>query len=316
LPPKLIAIVGPTASGKSALALALATRLEGEIIGADSRQVYIGMDIGTAKPTLEQRNAVPHHLVNILPPDEPFSLGDWLTLARRALDDIWRRGKLPILVGGSGQYVWALLENWLVPQVPPQPELRRQMEERAALEGVPSLYSDLERLDPEAASRVDRRNPRRVIRALEVFYAIGRARPNCTVKEAPPWDALVLGLKVERKDLYDRIDARIDSMIASGLIEEVKQLIAFGYSPTLPALSGIGYKEACSYLGGELTLDQAIASMKTETHRFVRHQNNWFKPDDPRIHWLNTDAAVASRAALLVEGFLAARQPLEKVVSA
>ena len=308
--PSIVAIVGPTASGKTALGLALATRLEGEIIGADSRQVYIGMDIGTAKPTVEERSAVPHHLVDILPPDEPFSLGDWLKLARSVLDDIWARGKLPILVGGSGQYVWALLENWLVPQVPPQPELRRQLEERAALEGIPALYSDLERLDPEAAARVDRSNPRRVIRALEVFHATGKALPHCTVKEAPPWQSLVLGLRVERKELYGRIDTRIESMIAAGLIDEVSQLIAFGYSPMLPALSGIGYKEVCSYLGSELTLEQATARMKTETHRFVRHQNNWFKPDDPRIHWLDADAAVASRAALLVEGLLAAQQPL------
>ena len=218
---KLIAVVGPTATGKTALAVALARAVGGEIVGADSRQVYRRMDIGTAKPTPEERAVVPHHLLDVVDPDEPFSLARYLELATAALDDIWARGRQPLLVGGSGQYVWSLLEGWTVPRLPPQRELRRSLEEQAEREGAEALHRELARVDPRAAAGIDARNVRRVIRALEVYQATGRPISFWQEKSPPSWDTLILGLTCLRDELYRRIDARVDGMMEAGLVEEV-----------------------------------------------------------------------------------------------
>ncbi len=302
---KLVAIVGATATGKTTLAVELAGRLDGaqtggrppEIIGADSRQVYRHMDIGTAKPTAEERSRARHHLIDMVDPDEGFSLGQWLDLAHAALEDVWSRGRQPMLVGGTGQYVWALLEGWRVPRVTPQTEFRRRMEQRRAEE----LFEDVRRIDPHAAERIGPTNRRRLIRALEVFEATGRPISYWQAKEPPRFETLVIGLRLPRDDLYRRIDERVERMIAGGLIEETERLLAMGYSRELASMSGIGYKEACAHLAGEMTLAEAAARIKTETHRLSRHQNAWFKADDPRIRWLEAGEDVLEEAERLVE---------------
>ncbi len=299
----LIAIVGPTATGKTALAIALAQRLGGEIVGADSRQVYRQMDIGTAKPTAEERALAPHHLIDVIDPDEEFSLAQYLEQAGAALEDVWSRGKQPLLVGGSGQYVWALLEGWRVPRLPPQRELRRELGERADRQGAEALHRELAQVDPKAAARIDPRNVRRVIRALEVHKATGRPISYWQEKGPPPWEVLTLGLTCPRRELYGRIDARVDGMMEAGLVDEVRGLLAMGYSASLPSMSGIGYKQVCQHLAGEMDLATAVARIKTATHRLARQQYTWFRLDDGRIRWLEGDGAV-DEAVALAEQFL------------
>ncbi|MDO8613262.1 MAG: tRNA (adenosine(37)-N6)-dimethylallyltransferase MiaA [Dehalococcoidia bacterium] len=300
---KLIAIVGPTATGKTALAVELARRLDGEIIGADSRQVYRHMDIGTAKPTAGEQAAAPHHLIDVVDPDEPFSLGRWLDLASAsggALEDVWARGRQPLLAGGTGQYVWALLEGWRVPRVPPNPEFRLRMESRAAAE----LFESVRRVDPAAAARIGPANRRRLIRALEVYEATGRPISYWQAKEPPGFEATVIGLRLPREELYRRIDERVDGMMQRGLIDETRRLLAMGYARDLPSMSGIGYKEACAHLAGELTLAEAAARIKTETHRLARHQNSWFKASDPRIRWIDGGEGALAEAERLAGEWL------------
>ena len=302
---KLIAIVGPTATGKTALAVALARAIDGEVVGADSRQVYRRMDIGTAKPTPQERALTPHHLLDVVDPDEPYSLAQYLELATAALDEIWARGRQPLLVGGSGQYVWALVEGWTVPRLPPQRELRRSLEERAAREGVDALHRELARVDPRAAAGIDPHNVRRVIRALEVYQATGHPISFWQEKASPSWDTLILGLTCPRDELYRRIDARVDGMMAAGLVGEVRGLLALGYSRDLPAMSGIGYREVCQHLAGELDLSAAVARIKTATHRLARQQATWFRRDDERIRWIDVSLGEPFREALrLVESKL------------
>jgi len=301
---KLIAVVGPTATGKTALAVALGRAVGGEIVGADSRQVYRRMDIGTAKPTPEEQQLV-HHLLDVVEPDEPFSLAQYLELATVALDDIWARGRQPLLVGGSGQYVWALLEGWTVPRLPPQRDLRRSLEERAARNGAEALHRELAGIDPLAAAAIDLRNVRRVIRALEVYEATGRPISYWQQKAPPDWHTLALGLTCPRVELYRRIDDRVDAMIEAGLVDEVRGLLAMGYSPELPSMSGIGYREVCQHLAGELDLPTAVARIKTATHRLARQQATWFRRDDPRIRWIDVSTGGPFQEALsLVESEL------------
>jgi tRNA dimethylallyltransferase len=306
---KLVAIVGPTATGKTALAVAIARTLDGEIVGADSRQVYRHMDIGTAKPAPEERSLALHHLIDVVSPDQEFSLAQYLELAVAVLEDVWSRGKQPLLVGGSGQYVWALLEGWRVPRLPPQQELRRELEERAAREGAGALHGELAQVDPKAAARIDPRNVRRVIRALEVYRATGRPISYWQEKGPPPWQILILGLTCPRQELYRRIDARVDAMMEAGLVNEVRALLARGYSPSLASLSGIGYKQVCQHLAGELDPATAVARIKTATHRLARQQYAWFRLDDGRIRWIDVSlGAPFGEATRLVESELGLRR--------
>lgn len=309
---RLVAIVGPTATGKTALAVALAGPLGGEVVGADSRQVYRYMDVGTAKPTAEERAAVPHHLIDVVNPDEEFNLAQYLERASAALADIWSRGRVALLVGGTGQYVWALLEGWKVPRLPPQTELRRSLEERAAREGAEVLHRELAAVDPKAAGGIDPRNVRRVIRALEVYHTTGRPISYWQEKGPPPWETLVLGLTCPRDELYRRIDARVDAMMQAGLVEEVRGLQAMGYGPSLPAMSGIGYREVCQYLADELDLTTAVARIKTATHRLARQQSTWFRRDDGRIRWLPAEDPLP-KATELAARFLGRRANVASV---
>jgi tRNA dimethylallyltransferase len=297
---RLIAIVGATATGKTALGMALAQALDGEIVNGDSRQVYRGMDIGTAKPTAAEQASVPHWLIDVLDPDEPCTLALFLDLAKAALDEIWSRGKQPILAGGSGQYVWALIEGWRVPRVPPDRALRERLAAQAATEGVAPLLDELRGSDPASVEAIDSRNVRRVIRAIEVTRATGRPFSYWQQKEPPDFASTVLGLRLDRDVLYPRIDARVDSMLAAGFVDEVRRLNAAGYGCDLPSMSSIGYRQICEHLRGDATLPDAVARIKTETHRLVRVQNTWFGADDERIAWLDAGSASLVREALAV----------------
>jgi len=301
---RLVAIVGPTAVGKSKLALRLARAFDGEIVSADSRQVYRHMDISTAKPSREELSLVPYHLINIVNPDEDFSLAQYQELAYRAIDDIQRRHKLALLVGGSGLYIWSVLEGWGIPQVPPDLEFRHSLEEKAARVGKDELYQELMEVDPVAAQKIDRRNVRRTIRALEVYRGAETPLSQLQHKKAPPFNTLIIGLTTDREELYRRIDLRVDEMIKQGLVAEVEGLVNMGYDFALPAMSGIGYKQIGMFLRGELTLAAAIQQIKFETHRFVRHQYNWFRLEDDRINWFDIQSEVESGITTLLARFI------------
>jgi tRNA dimethylallyltransferase len=299
----LVAIVGPTAIGKSSLALELGRTFGGEIINADSRQVYRYMDIGTAKPTLEERAVVPHHLIDVVNPDQDFNLALYQSKVRKIIDDIQRRRKPALLVGGSGLYVWAILEGWRIPAVPPDHVMRQELEARAQSEGVKALYEELKQLDPDAAERIDPRNVRRLIRAIEVSR---QGKPFSRLQGKEPFvNSLVIGLTTDRTDLYQRIDARVDSMMEKGLLTEVEGLITKGYGFDLPSMSGLGYKQIGMFLQGEIDLPTAIQQIKGNTHRFARHQYNWFRLQDERIHWFDIRKEIKQAVQDLIERFSA-----------
>ena len=301
---KLIAIIGPTGSGKSDLAVRLAKSYDGEVINADSRQLYRFLDIGVAKPNISDRGGIPHHLFDIINPDRDFNLADYQKLAEGIIRSVQAQKKLPFLVGGSGLYVWSVIEGWQIPQVPPNWELRQEMEKMAESAGPEILYQRLVSIDPVTAEQIDLRNVRRVIRALEISLS-GRA--NCGEskrKQPPPYHILVIGLTTERKTLYERVDLRIDKMMEIGLIDEVCSILAKGYAHDTPALKSVGYKEVISHLMGEMDLIETIERIKAETHRLVRHQNNWFRLDDTRIHWLDIQLDYITECTKLIEEFL------------
>ncbi|MCL5264391.1 MAG: tRNA (adenosine(37)-N6)-dimethylallyltransferase MiaA [Chloroflexi bacterium] len=305
----LILIVGPTAVGKSELALKLARDVGGEIVSADSRQIYRFMDIGTAKPSPAEVRLVPHHLVDFVDPDQEYTLADFQEDAYRAIDDILRRGKVPFLVGGTGLYAKAVVEGLLIPRIPPNPEMRRRLEERAQREGPEALHRELASVDPVAAQKIHQRNVRRVIRALEVYYSTGRPISELQQAQPPPYNTLTIGLTCSREELYRRIDERVDKQIEDGLVQETERLVVMGYAYDLPSMSGLGYRQIGMYLRGEASLEQAIQLIKNETHRFARQQYTWFRLDDPRIHWIERGPDMFDQARGLVLHFLHRKEP-------
>ena len=301
-----IAIVGPTAVGKTSLAVELCQRFNGEVINADSRQAYRKMDIGTAKATVEETSLAPHHLIDFLEPSEVLGLSTFLSLAQAASDDITYRGKRPILAGGTGQYIWAALEGQTIPAVPPDPEFRAALEKQASMDGGgENLHDRLRQVDPVRADALDARNVRRVIRALEIYYITGQ-KPSDLVSTAPKTrNNLVLGLTMSRESLYRRIDDRVDNMMKAGLLVEVERLAAEGYPMGEGALDSPGYRELGQHLKGELSLNEAIARTKTQTHRLARRQYAWFKLSDSRITWLDaSNSRTLEQAVDLVSSFL------------
>ncbi len=277
--------------------MGLAEHLPIEVISADSRAVYRWMDIGTAKPTLAERARLPHHLIDVVDPDEPYTLAVYQRQALAAVADIVGRRRLPVLVGGAGLYVSAVCDGLAMPDVPPDASFRQSMEERARVAGFEALQRDLAAVDPASALRIDPRNVRRVIRALEVFNATGTPFSFWqTPAESPPVRSVRIGLQLERPALYARIDRRIDEWIAAGFIDEVRSLLDRGYSPGLPSMSGIGYRQLAQYLRGELSLAEAVAQIKQATHLYAKRQMTWFGRDQ-RIHWL--DAATATPEQVL-----------------
>jgi tRNA dimethylallyltransferase len=282
----LLVLVGPTASGKSALALTLAERFGAEIISADSRQIYRLMDIGTAKPSPAERARVAHHGLDVVWPDEPYTLAQYQTDATRAIAAVGQRGRLPLLVGGTGLYIRAVIDGLAIPRVPPQPELRAALEAEAATGGAGVLHARLTALDPAAAATIDPANTRRLVRALEVCIVSGKPFSAQRGARPTPYQPLVLGLNTERAALYAWADQRVEAMLAAGLVTEVEALLARGYTWDLPALSSLGYREIGAALRGEVALAEASERMKLATHAYIRRQLTWFRPD-ARIHWLD-----------------------------
>ena len=284
----LLVLVGPTAVGKTVTAIELAQHLNGEIVSADSRYLYIGLDIGTAKPTPAERARAPHHLIDVTTPDKPWSLAQVQAAALQAISDIHARGKLPLLVGGTGQYIRAITEGW---QAPPEghPQLRTELEDELRRSGVEALAERLRAVDPVSAEKVDLKNPRRVIRALEVALTTGESFISQRRKTPPPFHSRIIGLRLPRPTLYARIDARVDGMMQAGLLAETQTLVEKGYGWELPAMSALGYKQMGEHLRGECDLANAVQNIKRETRRFVRRQANWFKPADPNIKWFDME---------------------------
>ena len=301
---KLIAIIGPTAIGKSSLAVKLALKYNGEIINADSRQIYRYMNIGTAKPSTAELQSIQHHLIDIISPDEPFSLSLYQNQCISKIKEINGRGHIPFLVGGSGLYIWSILENWNIPEIPPDNEYRLKMEERAREEGYKKLYEELQRLDPQASLKIMPTNVRRVIRALEIYHTSGKKASSLQKKNNPDFSFLIIGLTTNRKDLYKIIDNRVDRMIDMGLLDEVKTLLKKGYDANLPSMSGIGYKQICLYLDNHISLDTAISQIKTDTHRFARKQYAWFHLNDSRINWFDVEADIKDNIDKLITNFI------------
>jgi tRNA dimethylallyltransferase len=296
--PKIIAIVGPTASGKTSLSLAIAKKYHGEVISADSRQIYRGMDIGTAKASSAELQTVPHHLINIKNPDENYTVAEYKHNAELAIADILKRKKLPMLVGGTGLYVQAVLENLDIPEIKADPELRAKIESDIKEKGLDAVFEELVRLDPEAAYVVNPKNPRRVVRALEVAITTGKPFTAQRKKLEPPFDALKIGINPPPEILRERINLRIDLMMQDGLVDEVQQLIE-KYGADCVAFDAIGYREIIDYLKNKISLQKAIEDMKLNTWHYAKRQMTWFKRDK-EIHWIQN----AEEAGKLVEEFL------------
>ena len=307
----LVVIVGPTAVGKTALSLHLAEALDGEIISADSRSFYRGMDIGTAKPTKEERARVPHHLIDIADPDETVGLAEYQDLAYATIDNVLVRDKLPLLVGGTGQYVQAVVEGWRIPRVAPHPDLREELETKAERESPYALHDWLKQLDPKAAANIHPHNIRRVVRALEVCLITGRPISEQQGKDPPPYHILQIGLTMDRDQLYERADRRLEMMIDAGLVDEVRGLLEQGYHWHLPSMSAVGYAEFKSFFGNQQTesteaetLDDVLEEIQSNLHRFIRHQYNWFSLDDPVIRWFDITPATHEEIEAFVRTWL------------
>lgn len=292
----VLLVVGPTAVGKTELSLALALELGAEIVSLDSRQIYRGMDIGTAKPSPEERRLVPHHLLDVADPDAVVTLADIQVAAYAAIRAAHARGRPALLVGGTGQYARAVAEGWRIPPVTPDPEYRAELEALAARAGPGALFARLERLDPVSAERIDRRNVRRVVRALEVCRATGRPFSAMRSRRAPPYPILWLGLTRPREELYARIDRRVEDMLERGLEGEVRGLVGAGYGFDLPAMTGLGYGEWREYFGGAVDVAEVARRIRRNTRRLVRSQSTWFRADDPRIRWFQASTTSAADA--------------------
>lgn len=298
---RVVVILGTTATGKTDLALRVAEEIGGEIINADSRYFYRGMDVGTAKPTPAELARVPHHLVDILDPTERFSLGAFLGLVYRAVEEVAARGHVPIVTGGTPQYLRAFIEGWRPPEVPPDDALRARLDELP----TETLYARLSEVDPASAELIGPNNRRRMIRALEVFEQLGRPMSVVSASQPPPWRLLIIGLRRDRTALYDRIDRRVVAMHAAGWLDEVARLRQRGVTAATPAMSAHGYREALAVLDGTMTLDEAIRQTQTMVHAYVRHQETWFRRFES-VRWLDSDdEGYADTAVAMARSFLA-----------
>lgn len=304
IPPRIVIVLGPTASGKSELALRLAETCNGELVNADSLQVYRGLDIGTAKPDLFERQRVPHHLIDILNPDEPFSAADFLSCADAAIQDITGRGRVPIVVGGTGLYLRTLIHG-LVSTPGENRPYRQQMEQLAAQEGSRAVHRLLTEVDPAAAARIHPNNLVRTIRALEVYQADGRPLSTYWNEHQfaeERYRYLKIGINIEREELSRRIEKRVDTMIARGLVDEVRQLHERGYGRELKPLGSIGYREIAACLAGELSLKDAQDLMVLNTRRYAKRQMTWFRQEEP-INWVEYPQNFASIQSYVIQFF-------------
>lgn len=305
----LVVLAGPTATGKSKIGIMVASRMNGEIVSADSMLLYRYMDIGTAKPTIEERQGIPHHMIDVAEPDQECSAALYQTEARRAIDGILERQHLPILVGGTGLYIRAVIDPFIFGRTGGDPALRKRLMLEAEQYGYDKLYERLAEIDAIAADKLHPRDIRRIIRALEVYYLTGKPFSSFIAsKESkqPVYRLYMFGLNMERSRLYRRIEQRVEHMIAAGLVSEVQQLLARGYSRDLNSMRSLGYREIASYLYGEITLEEAIELIKRNTRRFAKRQLSWFRRDE-RIRWLDLDdfsneEAVAREITSSLEG--------------
>lgn len=305
----LLVIVGPTAVGKTDLAVAVAHRIGGEILSADAMQVYRGLDVGTDKPSPERRRGVPHHLIDVADPREKFSAARYRELARRALAEVLARGRVPIVCGGTGLYVRAFVDDLLPVPGGYDPALRARLEEQARREGAPAMHRRLAEVDPEAAARIHPHNVRRVVRALEAYEATGRPMSElqrAARLNARPLPAVWVGLIRPREELYARIDRRVDDQIRRGLVEETRRLLAAGVEPGCTAMQALGYKEMADYLAGRVSFAAAVRRLKQATRHYARRQIIWFRPD-PRIRWfdLSTFPDLAAAASAVADHYRA-----------
>lgn len=295
---KLIVIVGPTASGKSALAVELARRFKGEIVSADSRQTYRSLNIGTAKPTTKERKNIKHYLLDIKEPNQPYTVSEYKKEALKAIDKIIKRKKIPFLVGGTGLYIKALIDNLEIPEVRSDWKLRKKLELRIKTEGLKSLYDELIKNDPEAARIIDSKNPRRIIRALEVVMKTKRPFSQQRRIGEPLFECLEIGIKQSKKELTKSISKRVERMMKMGLLKEVRNLVK-KYDKKLPVFDAIGYREIIDHLQGKFSLTEATEKIKVNTWHFAKRQMTWFKKDK-RIHWIKKQP----EAKKLVKTFL------------
>jgi len=300
----LIVILGPTAVGKTSVSISLARQFEGEIVSADSRLLYRGLDIGTAKPTPEEQESIPHHLIDVADPDETWSLAVYQRAAYQKIDEIHNRGKLPFLVGGTGQYIRAIIEGWRIPPQRPDDALRDALNRWSFSIGSEEIHKRLAKLDPEASRRIDHRNLRRTIRALEVIFNTGERFSDLRRRQECRYHPIILGIARPREELYHRVDERIEKMLESGLVDEVKGLLEQGYPPDLSTLSAIGYGEVIQYLQDKISFEEAVVLIKRNTRIFVRRQRNWFKPDDPRITWMHASESLADEMEAIIRSRL------------
>lgn len=287
---KLIVICGPTASGKTGLAIEMAQKFNGEIVCADSRTIYQEMNIGTAKPSIEERLKIPHYLLDLIPIDEEFTVAEFKTKALNVIQEIKRHYKTPFLVGGTGLYISSIVNNLDIPPVPPDKRLRKKLEKKIVKYGLDYLWQKLIKIDPDAAIFVQRQNPRRIIRALEVCLKTKKPFSKLRKMGQSLFDCLQIGIKVSKSELIKRISQRTDQMIKNGLVEEVRELIQ-KYRSNLPALNTIGYQEIISYLRNEVDLETAVKLIKKNTLQYARRQMTWFKKDKS-IQWIDNNQEV------------------------
>jgi len=284
--PKVIVVCGPTAVGKTALGIELAAAVGGEIISADSMQVYRGMDIGTAKPTTAERAAVRHHLIDVLDPDESFDAAQFARMGRQVAHELHGRRKVPVIVGGTGLYIKALLAG-IFRSGPGAPEVRRRLRAEAEAQGLAALHARLGACDPETARRIHPNDAVRILRALEVFEAAGRPLSQLQREHRfrdTPFTALKIGLSTEREELYQRIDRRVEAMVAAGLEAEVRSLLEKGYGPELKPMQSIGYSHMAALIDGSVSRQECLRTLKRDTRRFAKRQLTWFRAD-PQIIW-------------------------------
>jgi len=305
---KLVVIVGPTAVGKTELSLQLAGHFQGEIISGDSMQVYRGMDIGTAKATPVERAMVPHHLIDIIDPDEEYSVALFQSAATRLITEINQRGHLPFIVGGTGLYIESVTHRFQFAEAEHDPELRERLQRLAETEGVDALHRQLAEFDPITANRLHPNDVKRVIRAIEIYRLTGHKMSDYQHRAAhSPYDLVMIGLSMDRDVLYQRINERVDKMIEAGLVEEVRLLLDRGYQPGLTSMQGLGYKELVPYLYGEITLEQAINDIKQRTRHFAKRQLSWFRRMT-EIQWFDmTDPEERPRVSETIMQILAGK---------
>lgn len=287
--PKVVVIVGPTASGKTAVSIELAKKINGEIISADSMQIYKYMDIGTAKPTLDEMQGIKHYMLDVVMPDETFNVAKYKSMAESAIEEILRKGKVPIIVGGTGLYINTLVDGIEFADVPGDEEYRNELIEKGYREGAMSIYKELEKVDSESAKKIDPNNIRRVARALEIYKVTGKTKTQLDIesRKEVKYDYRLFGMEWDRETLYNRIDLRVDKMIEAGLIDEVRNVTEkFKISNT--AVQGLGYKEVIEYLNGNISYEEMIEKLKLETRHYAKRQLTWFRRDK-RIKWIKPD---------------------------